>query len=1171
MRTHRHVRWFRALSALISLMLLLTSLSSLTPTTLAVSTSHMPNPSTDNIRDDFDPTFSSPSYPVHTIQSPIDLSFPPNAGNWAPPVTTEITLPPGSYHQQLTADVTLSGDNIAVAKVALFSAGSDRWEEAVLAEKQGAGVVHHTGTVSLGFFAVPQETPLTLKLRCYKGSTDDTASCSFRNLRLTDAVPGWVELESAPTNLAHTTVGTHIGDIVADPQHGSFLGFTINSSGSRRATYRSPPLTFPTIKRTDVVTASVRWARHTKDSNPVYNASGAEIRFVTTTGRAAGLVSIPRLDIPTRDPIDMLEGWTNTTQTHSTRRLRGVSGETGSIEVMKWGGSTDHTFALDDLQLYINGEPVWTRADQPFLDLTVTDSASQSVEALALNSDGWPAINAATGAAANPITVTVTFDPSETERDFDTLRLWIGSEDTEQRFYTGFAGEQDVDCFPPGIIAHDSSQYSYEEYVLRCDLFYAVSPNVRTIQRQIWVQPSTATVLPITATLIDLESGTEVTARVDVDIPEAAIHPLVFLPGLGATIPPVYDSNPDDTLWIGDMIADYGTFYENLEKMGYERDVTYFRFPYDWLRSTIETSSHLWTKLDTWDNIAAQVPWVHSDGGDANTVTFDLVGHSTGNLVVRAYVQGPEWRSTRDNVRRWVSIAGPLQGVPKAYRGFEGLNPDLGKLEDGFPLLFAGLDAWIFQRAHQAGYTIPIDETNVTLTTQNKYLFVHDPENGLTILPEFLPTYGDYFFDGDNNPNPYGRLANPLLEDSSVVNGTLDDARNGTMEGKVFDPYLGNPHLFNTTIYEKPIPPGFQTTYRGLNTPAKMALLESRIGADNICVVYGGATENVTNPTDTPEGIRVSEPQTIAPYWLNGIRVRDIQTSGDGLITETSADLKNIWTVEVPSENTFEIENVLERQSDHTNIVGEQLSISATTQCLSQLKAPFLTKHYPRPGTTTAPKAPLPPAIASTPSSTAPIQSLLLYAPGPVDLLLTNAQGQRLGYDTDSGTILKEIPDAVYYQDNNEQAAYLFVYGADLGDYEVTVTGTAVGDYEVIGWYEDDTATVNLVYEEGTASVGSTAQIDLELPTDTRDVPTPPRVQTGPDFQVMVGEIARFTGYLSDINPQDTHTISWDFGDQNKVDGTLTPEHTYIATGQYTATLTITDSTNLVASDIVRV
>lgn len=93
MRTHRHVRWFRALSALISLMLLLTSLSSLTPTTLAVSTSHMPNPSTDNLRDDFDPTFSSPSYPVHTIQSPIDLSFPPNAGNWAPPVTTEITLP----------------------------------------------------------------------------------------------------------------------------------------------------------------------------------------------------------------------------------------------------------------------------------------------------------------------------------------------------------------------------------------------------------------------------------------------------------------------------------------------------------------------------------------------------------------------------------------------------------------------------------------------------------------------------------------------------------------------------------------------------------------------------------------------------------------------------------------------------------------------------------------------------------------------------------------------------------------------------------------------------------------------------------------------------------------------------------------------------------------------
>ncbi|NJO81306.1 MAG: PKD domain-containing protein [Blastochloris sp.] len=423
---------------------------------------------------------------------------------------------------------------------------------------------------------------------------------------------------------------------------------------------------------------------------------------------------------------------------------------------------------------------------------------------------------------------------------------------------------------------------------------------------------------------------------------------------------------------------------------------------------------------------------------------------------------------------------------------------------------------------------------------------MHDPENGLTILPEFLPTYGDYLFDGADNPHPYGRLANPLLEDSSVVNGAIEDARNGTMAGKVFDPYLGNPHLVDQSVRKYPVPPGFQTTYRGLNTPAKMALLEQRIGADNICIVYGGdGTE------DTTYGHAVATPLTMAPHWLNGLVGNDsYKAMGDNLITADSAAPIDIFDGIEPQY--YELEGALQRQISHRTIVGELASISATTQCLTELVPPFLSEQSPQLATTTA---------------TTPIQSLLLYAPGPVELLLTDAQGRRLGYDPDSGTILKEIPDALYYQNPDEPAVTLFIYGADLGDYDITVTGTATGDYEVIGWYEDDTATIDLVYEEGSTAAGASSQIDIEVPHDTRDVPTPPQVQAGPNLHVTVGQAVTFAGAFSDLNPDDSHTIAWDFGDRTMSASSLTPEHTYIATGQYTATLTITDSTNFVVED----
>ena len=51
----------------------------------------------------------------------------------------------------------------------------------------------------------------------------------------------------------------------------------------------------------------------------------------------------------------------------------------------------------------------------------------------------------------------------------------------------------------------------------------------------------------------------------------------------------------------------------------------------------------------------------------------------------------------------------------------------------------------------------------------------------------------------------------------------------------------------------------------------------------------------------------------------------------------------------------------------------------------------------------------------------------------------------------------------------------------------------------------------------------------------------------------------QFTAVFTDVGSQDTHEITWDFGDGEVATGTITATHTYTATGLYTVTLTVID------------
>jgi choice-of-anchor B domain-containing protein len=80
-----------------------------------------------------------------------------------------------------------------------------------------------------------------------------------------------------------------------------------------------------------------------------------------------------------------------------------------------------------------------------------------------------------------------------------------------------------------------------------------------------------------------------------------------------------------------------------------------------------------------------------------------------------------------------------------------------------------------------------------------------------------------------------------------------------------------------------------------------------------------------------------------------------------------------------------------------------------------------------------------------------------------------------------------------------------------------------------------------------------------------------PVVNAGADISVLLGNPAAFNGSFTDVGTLDTHTIEWDFGDGATASGSLTPTHTYTATGSYVVTLTVTDDDTGVGSDSLTV
>lgn len=97
-----------------------------------------------------------------------------------------------------------------------------------------------------------------------------------------------------------------------------------------------------------------------------------------------------------------------------------------------------------------------------------------------------------------------------------------------------------------------------------------------------------------------------------------------------------------------------------LIKQGYRLGDTLFEVPYDWTLPIAQISNDY---LQPWIEYAKQV---------SGAKQVDIIAHSMGGLVVRAYIQSPNYQH---DVRRFAVVGTPSRGASLSYYGWEGGDP----------------------------------------------------------------------------------------------------------------------------------------------------------------------------------------------------------------------------------------------------------------------------------------------------------------------------------------------------------------------------------------------------------------------------------------------------------------------------------------------------------------
>ena len=139
------------------------------------------------------------------------------------------------------------------------------------------------------------------------------------------------------------------------------------------------------------------------------------------------------------------------------------------------------------------------------------------------------------------------------------------------------------------------------------------------------------------------------------------IEPVVIIPGMMASWNKEGilegQQNPTTPWKLLPFVKEYEGLVQTLKNLGYQEGINLFLFPYDWRKSVDTLSGQLNQFIDS-----TVLP--HNPGSK-----IQLVGHSLGGLVTRAWTQTD---THKDTVHNLVTVASPHKGTIQPYKPWEG-------------------------------------------------------------------------------------------------------------------------------------------------------------------------------------------------------------------------------------------------------------------------------------------------------------------------------------------------------------------------------------------------------------------------------------------------------------------------------------------------------------------
>jgi PKD repeat protein len=756
---------------------------------------------------------------------------------------------------------------------------------------------------------------------------------------------------------------------------------------------------------------------------------------------------------------------------------------------------------------------------------------------LSLNDDGWP--------SPNPITVRLTVTNNESTPTVASTRLVVGSTDGNGRFYLE---PVHADFAPTSHrVVDPANSFSYGDFT-QDYTFVLEGGESRTLEWKVWVHPSQASTLRVSSDVS--AGGTAVGSDTQVvDVPRASVHPVVFLHGILGSMPPQYklieNARRGEYIGGGDMetldpfMGSYWPLLENLQKMGYTVNQSLFPIAYNWMEANERSAGFLGKMLaETIHLRASALPWTASDG------KVDLVTHSMGGLVARAYIQGiaidtfqrdsaptrherwlPGYTTSpipyANDVRKVIFIATPHKGFPFNYQTWEGSTwddyinyiPGSAPGKEQLIRMFLNYQLWP-TFVHKKFRPTP-EEAARCIAIPGFYNpctwgWAHssNPVRGVGSLPQMLPTedLGTYLWsdiDPESGPFPYGHATNTWLQ---ALNA---------------------------------------------NAPARLG---DRLGLSNIYVIYGRGGDTRSDFEVTTPGALPFNPPFTHGSWQYG-RAEDSapRAYGDDLVPTASADLSGILTL--PSGNSEGISADTDSGTGgrHVPIVYDPMTQSEyVPRFLTGLTFPYVTPY------------------AGAPWLIDNGQDLIaLMAQCPINFLIADASGRRLGYDAATDTVYREIPNTFYSGPYSEPQIVL-IPSPLVGEFQIAVQGYDAGPFSFQVHRIDDGGMLPLAAFEGETTSGQVDEMVVDYPA-TGQIPLAAEVYAGMDQIVPEGSVVELEGHYEDLNVPGAFDVRWDFGDGASSDGAVSAEHVYADNGVYGATLTVTDASGLSGSATVSI